>query len=144
MDQRRIELRIVYLMRQISVMQNNKSNADDVAQIRRWEDSIIKTQGAIDELKQWIREIDQDPGYGKLIRYADGTRKPKLPVFESREERAAALENRAGTTTGLSEADVRRAREYRSREDGEISIRNMDGRSPYIPEDERKPPRGSI
>ena len=67
-----------------------------------------------------------------------------MPVFVNAEERAAALDNRAGTTTGLSESDVRRAREFRAREDGEVSIRNMDGRSPYIPEDERKPPRGTL
>lgn len=143
MDQRRIELRIIYLKRQIAVMDHEKTKATDVGQIRRYEDSVLKTQGAIAELKQWTRELDLDPGYGKLIRSGDGSRKIKLPMFESREERAAALENRAGTAT-LSESDIRRAREFRAREDGEVSVRNMDGRSPYVSEEERKPPRGTI
>jgi hypothetical protein len=144
MDQRRLELRILHLKRKISQMNNEKEGLSEVALIRRVEDAILKTQGGIDELKQWAREIDLDPGYGKLIRCPDGIRRPKLPVFESREERAAVLENRAGTASGLSEADIRRAREWRAKRDGEVSIKNMDGRSPYIPEEERGRPRGTL
>ena len=144
MDQRRLELRIVYLKRQISELTHRKSKETEVVQIRRVEDSILEIQGGIKELKQWAREIDLDPGYGKLIRCADGIRRPKLPVFESVEQRVAALANRAGTLTGLSESDVKRAREFRAREDAEVSIKNMDGRSPYIPEGERGPPRGTL
>ena len=67
-----------------------------------------------------------------------------FPRRDTKAEVASALGNRAGTTEGLSEADVRRAREFRAKEDAEISIRNMDGRSPYIPEEERGPSRGSL
>jgi len=144
MDQRRLELRILHLKRMISRMNNEKATLTEVAEIRRVEDAILEHQGGIKELKQWGREIDLDPNYGKLVRCADGFRRPKLPVFESREERAAALDNRAGTVSGMSESDVRRAREYRAKKDGEISIRNMDGRSPYLPDEERGPPRGSL
>ncbi len=144
MDQRRLELRIMYIKRRISIMEFSKSELSDVADIRRIEDGILLAQGGISELKQWSREIDLDPGYGKLMRCSDGIHRPKMPVFVDAEERASAMDNRAGTTTGLSESDVRRAREFRAKEDGEVSIRNMDGRSPYIPEDERKPPRGTL
>jgi hypothetical protein len=65
-------------------------------------------------------------------------------VFVDKQQRAAALDNRAGTLTGLSESDVRRAREFRAKEDAEISIKNMDGRSPYIPEEERGQPKGCL
>ena len=134
----------MYLKRHISKLENTKSELSEVVDIRRIEDAILGIQGGISELKQWSREIDLDPGYGKLMRCSDGVHRPKMPVFVNAEERAAALDNRAGTTTGLSESDVRRAREFRAKEDGEVSIRNMDGRSPYIPEDERKPPRGTL
>ena len=134
----------MYLKRKISKLENTKSELLEVVDIRRIEDAILDTQGGISELKQWSREIDLDPGYGKLMRCTDGIHRPKMPVFADAEERAAALDNRAGTTTGLSESDIRRAREFRAKEDGEVSIRNMDGRSPYIPEDERKPPRGTL
>lgn len=144
MDQRRLELRIMYVKRKIAGFENRKSKLTEVAEIRRIEDEILMYQGEIRGLKLWSREIDLDPGYGKLMRCTDGVHRPKMPVFVDAEERAAALDNRAGTTTGLSESDVRRAREFRAKEDGEISIRNMDGRSPYIPEDERKPPRGTL
>jgi len=144
MDQRRLELRISFLKRQIATREHERTKMADVSKIRRVEDAILELQGGIKELKQWSREIDLDPGYGQLIRCADGIRRPKLPVFESREQRHAALNNRAGTLTGLSEADVRRARESRAREDGQVSIRNMDGRSPYIPAEERKPPKGTV
>ncbi len=144
MDQRRLELRINFLERQIATMEHKRTKMADVSNIRRVEDDILELQGGIKELKQWSREIDLDPGYGQLIRCADGVRRPKLPVFESREQRHAALNNREGTLTGLSEADVRRARESRAREDGQVSIRNMDGRSPYIPAEERKPPKGTV
>ena len=144
MDQRRLELRIKYLKELVSAFVLKKAKLSEVSQIRRLEDEILSLQGGITELKQWAREIDQDPGYGKLIRHADGVRRPKLPVFEDKQQRAAALENRAGTLTGMSESDVRRAREFRAKEDAEMSIRNMDGRSPYIPEEERRQPRGSL
>ena len=144
MDQRRIELRLRYLVRQITEMERKKSKLSDVAMIRRIEDEILKAQGGTIELKQWGREIDLDPGYGKLLRCADGIHRPKLPVFVDAAARSAALDNREGTDTGLSEADVRRAREFRHKEDAEVSIISMDGRSPYIPEEERSPPRGTI
>jgi len=144
MDQRRLELRINFLKRQIATMEHERTKMADVSKIRRAEDDILELQGGIKELKQWSREIDLDPGYGQLMRCADGVRRPKLPVFESKEQRHVALNNRAGTLTGLSESDVRRARESRAREDGQTSIRNMDGRSPYIPAEERKPPKGTV
>ena len=143
-DQQRLELRLDYLRRIIKGMEVEKAKLSDVAQIRRIEDEMLMLQGEVRGLRWWAREIDLDPGYGKLIRFPDGIRRPKLPVFESKAERASALGNRAGTTEGLSEADVRRAREFRAKEDAEISIRNMDGRSPYIPEEERGPSRGSL
>ena len=144
MDQRRLEMRIGYLMQTIAELEHKKSKMTEVADMRRVEDDVLEFQGGIRELKQWSREIDIDPGYGKLMRCADGVHRPKLPVFKSKEERGIALNNRAGTLTGLSESDVRRSRESRAREDAEISIRNMDGRSPYISEEERKPPRGTL
>ena len=144
MDQRRLEMRMDYLMRTVAELKHKKSKMTEVADMRRIEDDILGLQGGIKELKQWSRELDLDPGYGKLMRCTDGKHRPKLPVFRSKEERGAALDNRKGTLTGLSESDVRRAREFRAREDAEISIKNMDGRSPYIPEEERKPPRGTL
>ena len=144
MDQRRIELRIVYLKQQIDALDIQKAALSEVSQIRRIEDDILGKQGAIAELKQWGREIDLDPGYGKLVRCVDGVHRPKLPVFESREERAAATDNMEGTTAGMSASDVLRAREQNARDGAEVSIRNMDGRSPYVSEDERSAPRGTL
>jgi hypothetical protein len=135
---------MIYLKRAIATLEHKKESLDDVSTIRRIEDEILKLQGGLLELRQWGRELDLDPGYGKLIRCTDGMHRPKLPVFESKQQREAALNNRAGTLTGLKESDVRRAREFRAREDAEVSIKNMDGRSPYITEEERKPPRGSL
>jgi hypothetical protein len=143
-DQQRLELRTLYLTELVKGFELKRAKLSDVSEIRRLDDEILSLQGGIIELKQWAREIDQDPGYGKLIRHADGIRRPKLPVFVDKQQRAAALDNRAGTLTGLSESDVRRAREFRAKEDAEISIKNMDGRSPYIPEEERGPPRGCL
>jgi hypothetical protein len=135
---------MIYLKRVIATLEHKKGSLEDVSAIRRIEDEILKLQGGLLELRQWGRELDLDPGYGKLIRCADGIHRPKLPVFKDKEQRSAALSNRAGTLTGLSESDVRRAREFRAKEDAETSIVNMDGRSPYISEEERKPPRGSM
>ena len=144
MDQRRLELRILYLTELAKGFSVMRAKLSDVSEIRRLDDEILGYQHRIAELKQWSREIDQDPGYGNLIRHADGVRRPKLPVFVDKQQRAAALENRAGTLTGLSESDVRRAREFRAKEDAELSIKNMDGRSPYIPEEERGHPGGCL
>ena len=144
MDQRRLELRLLYLKELVAGFEQRKDKTTEVSEIRRLEDEILSLQGGIREVKQWSKEIDLDPGYGKLIRHADGIRRPKLPVFEDKQQRAAALDNMAGTLDGKSESDVRRAREFRAKEDAEVSIKNMDGRSPYIPDDERGPPRGSL
>ena len=144
MDQRRIELRVVYLKQQISALEDQRVALADVSQIRRAEDEILKKQGGVEELKQWGKEIDLDPGYGKMVRCADGMHRPKLPVFESREERAAALDNMEGTISGMSASDVLRAREQNARDGAEVSIRNMNGRSPYIAEEERSEPRGTL
>jgi len=144
MDQRRIELRIVYLKQQIDALKSLRATLSDVSQIRRTEDDILKKQGGIKELKQWNREIDLDPGYGKMVRGPDGIHRPKLPVFESRAKRIATLDNMEGTTAGMSASDVLRAREQNARDGAEVSIRNMDGRSPYIDEEERSDPKGTL
>jgi hypothetical protein len=144
MDQRRLELRLLYLKELVDGFEQRRAKTSDVSEIRRLEDEILMLQGGIKEVKQWSKEIDLDPGYGKLIRHADGIRRPKLPVFVDKQQRAAALDNRAGTLDGKSESDVRRAREFRAKEDAEVSIKNMDGRSPYIPAEERGQPRGSL
>ena len=144
MDQRRLELRVLYLRRLIKELELQKAEASEVALIRRVEDRILWLQGGIEELKQWSRELDLDPGYGKLVLGTDRIHRPKLPTFTTAAERTEALTNREGTLTGLSGADVKRAREFRAREDAEVSIKNMDGRSPYIPEEERKQPRGTV
>ena len=133
-----------YLKLKIAEAEEMKARAGDVSTFRRIEDGILEMSGGLKELKQWSRELELDPRYGKLIRHSDGMLRPKLPVFERKKDVEAALENRAGTLTGLSEQDVLRAREWLAKEDAEVSIRNMDGRSPYIPDEERKPPRGSI
>lgn len=144
MDQRRLELRVMYLRRLIKELELQKKGLSEVAMMRRIEDRILWLQGGIEELKQWSRELDLDPGYGKLILGKDNIHRPKLPTFTTAAERTQALANRTETLTGMSEVDVRRAREFRAREDAEVSIKNMDGRSPYIPEEERKQPRGTV
>jgi len=144
MDQRRIELRIVYLKQQIDALKEQRATLSDVSLIRRAEDDILEKQGGVKELKKWGREIDLDPGYGKMVRGSDGMHRPKLPVFESREERAAAVDNMEGTTDGMSASDVLRAREQNARDGAELSIRNMDGRSPYIDKEERGEQRGTL
>jgi len=144
MDQRRLELRIRYLKQQKAELEHLKTKAIEASQIVRLEREIFSKEERIEENKQWSREIDLDPGYVKLVRCSYGMHRPKLPVFESRERRIAAMENREGTPEGLSGDDVRRARETNARENAEKSIRNLDGRSPYIPEEERGPARGSV
>ena len=101
-------------------------------------DPIIRKAG-LDHTTKPIRKEN-----GKLILDKDNIHRPKLPTFTTAAERTQALTNRDETLTGMSEVDVRRAREFRAREDAEVSIKNMDGRSPYIPEEERKQPRGTV
>jgi hypothetical protein len=134
----------MYLRRLIKELELQKAGLSEVAMIRRIEDRILWLQGGIEELKQWSRELDLDPGYGMLILDKDNIHRPKLPTFTTAAERTQALTNRTETLTGMSEVDVRRAREFRAREDAEVSLKNMDGRSPYIPEEERKQPRGTV
>ena len=93
-------------------------------------------EARMDEIHLWEKAEEQNPRYGTQIR-VNGMWRPKLPEFGSLERALEAMNSPTGG--GHSAAAVRAAREFRSSEDARETVRSLDGRSPLVPEEERKP-----
>ena len=88
------------------------------------------------EILQWQEETAKDPKYGSHMRI-NGMWHPKLPMFGSVEKALEAMHSPAGW---FPNADaVKAAREFNARTDVQGMLRALDGRSPLLPEEERKP-----
>jgi hypothetical protein len=91
----------------------------------------------MDEIRQWQKADEASPKYGTQVR-VNGAWRPKLPEAGSIEKALAAMNSPDGGL-GHSAAAVRAAREFRAGKDAQTTVRSLDGRSPIVPEAERKP-----
>lgn len=95
-------------------------------------------QGRLDECKAYVEtSVEAEPRYGEVHR-VDGVLVPKLPTFGSPEAIEEALRTREGTPE-YKPKEIAAAREWRHRHDAQEQARLMDGHSPFVPEEERKP-----
>ena len=139
------ELRLHFLNRDLERLREKREEADEDTAIASLDEAILRTEGRVLEMEDWLESYDEDPRYGTMIRNEEGIRVPKLPTFGNRQVLKERLENpEAEPNTGLGPDDIRRAREYRAKTDAQESIWVMDGRSPYIDEEERKQPKGDL
>src|SRR3989304_2027689 len=93
-------------------------------------------EARMDEIRLWEKAEEENPRYGTQVR-VNGMWRPKLPEFGSLERALEAMNSPTGG--GHSAAAVKAAREFRSSEDARETVRSLDGRSPLVPEEERKP-----
>lgn len=90
-----------------------------------------------DEVSLWMAAEESSPKYGTQVR-TDGMWRPKLPEFGSIDKALEAMNSPTGG--GIhSVAAMLSAREFRTVEDTREAVRALDGRSPLMPENERKP-----
>jgi hypothetical protein len=137
MNIRVFEARLAVLEAAKKKIEQEKEQAEEAIEIRRLDDKLIEVGGQITEVKNWLDAYDDDPNWGQYVKRADGQRVPKLPTFKSKEEREFRMENPEGNEPGeWDEERIRRAREYRAREDAQESAIWLDGKSPHASSDE--------
>jgi len=90
-----------------------------------------------DEILQWQKSAEADPRYGTPVR-VNGMWRPKLPEFGSIEKALEVMSAPNGTCPHTVDG-VYAAREHLTVESATEAVRAMNGRSPLIPEDERRP-----
>ena len=88
-------------------------------------------------LVKFVFADEKGAKYGMSVR-VNGMWRPKLPEVGSVEKALEAMNSPDGGF-GHSAMAVKAAREFRSSEDAQNCVRSLDGRSPIIPEKERKP-----
>jgi len=129
-----LELRQVFLEGQID---EAKASGAEKGVIGELMTQYVDVSARKDEILQWQKEDSASPKYGTQVR-VDGMWRPKLPEFGSMEKALEALASPSGGK-GWSASAVRAARERQTQGDTQEVIRALDGRSPLLPEDERKP-----
>jgi len=129
-----LELRQVFLEKQID---EAKASGAEKSAIGELMVQYADVSARMDEIRQWQNEENSDPKYGSQVR-VDGMWRPRLPEFGSINKALEAMNSPDGGH-GLSPAAVKAAREYQERGDVQEVIRALDGRSPLLPEGERKP-----
>ena len=129
-----LELRKVFLEGQIDDAKASDAEKSAIGELMI---QYADASGRMDEIRQWQKEAETDPKYGTQVR-ADGMWRPRLPEFGSIELALEAMNSPDGGF-GVSPAAVKAAREFRAQEDAQETVKALDGRSPLIPEGERKP-----
>ena len=97
--------------------------------------SIVEAR--MDEVRLWQKMDEDNPKYGTQVR-VDGSWRPKLPTFGSVEKALEVMKN-PQEWYGTSTRAVVAARAYRAEGDAQETVNALDGRSPLLPESERKP-----
>jgi uncharacterized coiled-coil protein SlyX len=129
-----LELRQVFLKQQIDEAKTSGAEKSAIGELMT---QYVDVSARMDEIRQWQKTDAESPKYGTQVR-VDGMWRPKLPVFGSMEKALESLTSPDGGF-GLSPSAVRAARERQTQGDTQEAIRALDGRSPLLPEDERKP-----
>jgi hypothetical protein len=132
-DQHTVSLRTIWLELDRQKLIDMQPDATD-EDMRELERLLLKNEGKLEEMQDWMRILNKDPGWGDLIN-VEGRQVPRMPKFKSPEERQERLANWP-SAKGHDEDYVRRAREFRAAEDAQDDARFLDGIGP-IAEEER-------
>lgn len=133
MDQDTINIRIIFLDMERQKLQQKQAVAND-EQMAALVKAIEACDAKLEECNDWLRILNQDPGWGELINVG-GRKIPKLPTFKSVEELNWRLKNPEKTwredSQGLNYEETSRAREYNARNNADESVRYMDSNGPF-------------
>jgi len=132
LDQHTIDIRLTWLAvdRQKLIEKQPTASDEQMAEI---EERLKEIRYRENECKDWLRILNQDPGWGELIT-VDGRKVPKMPTFKSKEEMEHRIAN-WGTAKGHDEQFLKKARESRAREDAQEDAFFMDGIGPIAAEE---------
>jgi hypothetical protein len=125
-------LRIQFLENDIQNYKADMEKLEDANEIILMQDKIKDREIRIDENKQWLRALEQDPGYGELVE-TDGKYIPKMPTFKSDAEMKRALDNPENwyEEDENETLDHQRAtREMVHKSHNELALQRMDGEGP--------------
>ena len=139
-DQHTIDIRLLWLALERQKLTEQQPTATD-EQMAEIEERLKEVRYRENECKDWIRILNQDPGWGELINVG-GRKVPKMPTFKSREETDHRLEN-WGTAKGHDEEFVKRAREARARNDAQEDAFFMDGVGPIAADEYERDAEGA-
>lgn len=139
-DQHTIDIRLTWLALDKQKLVEQQPNASD-EQMAEIEERLIEVRYRENECKDWLRILNQDPGWGELISVG-GRKVPRMPKFKSREEMDSRLAN-WGTAQGHDEQFLKSAREARAREDAQEDAIFMDGIGPIAAEEHERDSEGA-
>lgn len=140
MKHRDLEIRLQELEQQQAMLKTQideaKAGEADKSMIGELMTKWVDVTARMNEIGLWQEADAKNPGYGIQIR-VDGMWRPKLPEFGSIEVAIAAMQSPDGGS-GLTQNEIWAARAFRAAEDAQETVKSLDGRSPFIPEEERK------
>ena len=125
-------LRIQFLENDIQNYKADMAKLEDANEIVLMQDKIQDRETRIDENKQWLRALETDPEWGKLVE-TDGSYLPKMPTFRTEKEMERALENPESWYEEDENEDVQHqmaTREMVHRSHNELALQRMDGEGP--------------
>ncbi len=130
-------LRIKFLENDILNYKADLAKLEDANEMVLMQDKIKDREIRIDENKQWLRALEQDPGWGELVE-TDGSYLPKMPTFRNEREMEHALEH-PGNWYEEDENETldhqRATREHVHRAHNELALQRMQGEGPIATEE---------
>lgn len=133
MSQQGLLIRISFLKGEIANLETSKHDVEDARNLMMIDEQIRFKSERIDENQQWLRILDKDPGFGKLVNVG-GRYEPKMPTFGTKEEVEYALENPDTIREEYAETDEQTYMATRSevqRHYTEQALKRMDGDGAY-------------
>lgn len=125
-DQGVIDIRITWHEIEKEKLELAQAKSDDVAGIQRKIDAI---DAKIEELNDWLKILNQDPGWGDLIN-VEGRKVPKMPTFKSDERKARRIEDPENWDRDLGHEQTARARDFNMKNNAQDAAFVMDGGGP--------------
>ena len=87
-------LRIQFLEGDLAKAKRKIGELEDANEIANAQLEQRDIETRIDENKQWLRVLEQDPGWGELQEVEGGKYVPRMPTFKTPQEMEYALNNR--------------------------------------------------
>jgi hypothetical protein len=127
-DQNTLDIRITWLEieRHKLEIKQSRAEGDRVADLQR---KIDDMDAKIEECQDWLKILNQDPGWGDLINIK-GRKVPKMPTFKDNETMARRLEDPEDWAMGMDHEETARAREFNMKNNAQEAAFVMDGAGP--------------
>lgn len=141
MNHRALEMRLQDLEDRLVILHEKIQEAKKAEAERSVIGDLMMKYTAVEaqmgEIRAWQKADEKDPKYGTQVR-VNGMWRPRLPVFGSVDEALEAMNSPDGGFGATTRA-IAAARAWRAERDAQETVYALDGRSPLLPEDERKP-----